>query len=333
MSSFLPDASRSPSILTPTLSLADLAGSVAPTTWLWHGYLAHGNVTLLTSQWKTGKTTLLSVLMARLKTGGPLAGRTVAPGRALVVSEEAPNLWAERGRNLDFGNHIWLCRPFRECPDLAAWRALIQHLAEVSARERLDLAVIDPLAMILPAQCENLADQLTEALISLRQLTQLGLAVLLLHHPRKGIVRPGQAARGNGVLTGFADIVIEMFTYSRANNADRRRRLFGYSRHEATPRQWVIELNADGKDYQGQPPAAGAEQRPEWLIIEDLLVKADSPLTQKDLHNQWPTDLPLPTPNQLWRYLDRASRDGLLSKRGAGTKRDPFQYALAELET
>lgn len=42
--------------------------------WLWHGYLAPGNITLLTSQWKTGKTTLLSVLLARLKEGGTLAG-------------------------------------------------------------------------------------------------------------------------------------------------------------------------------------------------------------------------------------------------------------------
>jgi hypothetical protein len=29
-----------------------------------------GKVTLLTSQWKAGKTTLLSVLLARLKQGG-----------------------------------------------------------------------------------------------------------------------------------------------------------------------------------------------------------------------------------------------------------------------
>ena len=38
--------------------------------WLWHGYLARGAVTLLTSQWKTGKTTLLSVLLNKLGDGG-----------------------------------------------------------------------------------------------------------------------------------------------------------------------------------------------------------------------------------------------------------------------
>src|ERR1051325_6318306 len=50
--------------------------------WLWHGSLAPGNVTLLTSQWKSGKTTLVSVLLDRMKAGGQLAGLPVAAGKA-----------------------------------------------------------------------------------------------------------------------------------------------------------------------------------------------------------------------------------------------------------
>ena len=65
-----------------------LAGS-----WLWQGYLGHGRLTLLTSQWKSGKTTLVSVLLARMATGGLLAGLPVAAGRAAVVSEEGPHDW------------------------------------------------------------------------------------------------------------------------------------------------------------------------------------------------------------------------------------------------
>jgi AAA domain-containing protein len=38
-----------------------------PPTWLWPGYLGAGRVTLLTSQWKSGKTTLVSLLLARLQ--------------------------------------------------------------------------------------------------------------------------------------------------------------------------------------------------------------------------------------------------------------------------
>lgn len=57
--------------------------------WVWPGYLAHGAVTLLTSQAKTGKTTLISALIAKMARGGELAGLTVRPARVAVVSEES----------------------------------------------------------------------------------------------------------------------------------------------------------------------------------------------------------------------------------------------------
>jgi hypothetical protein len=46
-----------------------------PPTRLWHGYLGPGKVTLLTSQWKSGKTTLFSLLLAGRSSGCPAAGR------------------------------------------------------------------------------------------------------------------------------------------------------------------------------------------------------------------------------------------------------------------
>src|SRR5947209_62127 len=113
------------------LSVADLGSGGPPVTWLWDGYLAHGSITLLMSQWKAGKTTLLSLLLARMKTGGNLAGRAVAKARAVIVSEESQSLWQERARRLDFGDHALYCRPFSELPDMAAWIGFLDHLAEV----------------------------------------------------------------------------------------------------------------------------------------------------------------------------------------------------------
>src|SRR5262249_13169154 len=57
---------------------------------------APGQITLLAGQWKIGKTALLAALLARLGAGGPLAGRHVRPGRAVVVSEEGASLWTGR---------------------------------------------------------------------------------------------------------------------------------------------------------------------------------------------------------------------------------------------
>src|SRR5262249_9859465 len=119
----------------------------APIAWLWHGYLAAGCVTLLTSLWKSGKTTLVSVLLSRLKNGGELAGQPVMAGKAAVVSEESLQHWAQRSQKLDFGNHVcWLCRPFRGKPSFDEWLALVDRLAELRERHGIDLAVIDPLA-------------------------------------------------------------------------------------------------------------------------------------------------------------------------------------------
>src|SRR4051794_38506230 len=74
-------------------TLDEIRGRNPPgTAWLWHGYLAGGSITLLTSQWNTGKTTLLSVLLARMVTGGTLAGLPVRAGHVAVVSEEDEGL-------------------------------------------------------------------------------------------------------------------------------------------------------------------------------------------------------------------------------------------------
>jgi hypothetical protein len=112
-------------------------------SWLWQGYLAPGNVTLLTSQWKTGKTTLLAVLLARMKAGGSLGGLTVAPGKALVICEESRQHWELRRQKLDFGNHVgWLCRTSRGRPGHDQWLALVDHVAALHARHGLHLIVL-----------------------------------------------------------------------------------------------------------------------------------------------------------------------------------------------
>ena len=47
--------------------------------WLWEGFLARGALTMLTAQWKTGKTTLLSRLLPKFEKGGHFLGRRVDP--------------------------------------------------------------------------------------------------------------------------------------------------------------------------------------------------------------------------------------------------------------
>jgi hypothetical protein len=116
-------------------------------SWLWHGYLTPGKVTALISPSKTGKTTLVSHLLARSAQGGPLAGRHVSRGRGLVVSEEATADWDTRCRQLGIGENVqFLCRPFQGArPTEAQWLALVGGLEALHRQEALDLVVLDPL--------------------------------------------------------------------------------------------------------------------------------------------------------------------------------------------
>src|SRR5436305_1507001 len=217
-----------------SLPMDQLAGSgiIPPVNWLWHGYLARGNLTLLTSLWKAGKTTLLAGLLQRLGPGGAFLGHDCIPGRALVVSEESREHWAERSRTMPFGPHSrLLARPFRTRPSPAEWCDLIDHALDLRAAGALDLFAVDPLASFLPGRSDSDAGTLLEMLQPLQRLAAAGAAVLILHHPRKKPSDEGSSARGSGALLGFVDVILELYRFGRLQSDERRRRLIGLSRH------------------------------------------------------------------------------------------------------
>jgi hypothetical protein len=321
-------------VLPPELTLADLDRAAAPVPWLWHGYLAAGNVTLLTSQWKSGKTTLLSVLLARLAAGGELAGLALAPARAAVVSEEHPSRWHQRSRKLAFGDgHCWLCRPFRAKPRMQVWLALIDRLDDLRHRRGITLAVLDPLAEFLPGRDENSAGVMLEALLPLRRLTDAGLALLLLHHPGKEEAADGCGGRGSSALLAFADILIEMHHYAAATDRelDRRRRLVARSRFDETPQRLVIELNAAGTDYLAHGDLPDEEFLAGWAVLRAILAASPCKRTRREIQAQWP-EQPIPGDVTVWRLLQRALAQGLIRQDGSGRRSDPFHYWLTGQE-
>lgn len=299
--------------------------------WLWHGFLAPGNLTLLTSQWKTGKTTLASVLLARMGAGGTLAGLPVRPGRAVIVSEESPDHWSMRHARLRFGPHVQLMsRPFSGRPTAAAWSSLMDYLGDVRQKEGLDLVVIDPLAVFLPLRSENEAGSMLDALLPLRRLTGVGVSVLVMHHPKKGDTVAGQAARGSGALGGHVDIVLEMSWFGQAASDDRRRRLTAFSRHEETPRRLVIELTADGTDYVGLGDLSEPGREDGTDILLSVLAVAEGRLTRRAIQANWPAGRPAPSDVSLYRWLERAVAEGRVCQGGSGRRNDPFVYSLPE---
>src|SRR5580700_7253338 len=102
-----------------------------PLPWIWDGVIRDEAITLLSAPEKTGKTTLLSLLLDRRREGGQLLGRTVRPGRTILCSEEHGNLWALRQPPLDFGPQLEYHRPLGGNPSPRRWRRFINHLFDL----------------------------------------------------------------------------------------------------------------------------------------------------------------------------------------------------------
>jgi len=312
--------------------LATPAGQSPPVSWIWEGILAAGNITLLTSVWKAGKSSLLALLLAHRHKGGDLLDRTVETGASAVVSEEPPELWRRRARNLGLGPNLSLfCRPFTKTPTREEWLELIDRLVEEHKRHGVNLVAFDPLIHVLPCPESNTA-ALRDALEALRRLTDLSIAVLILHHTAKRDAGPGKAARGAGALPAFADILLEL-RIPPGDPSTYRRWLSGFSRYEETPRQLLAAMHVTGTSYQVLDDDDITDDfSANWDAIEAALASAGKPLTRQELVEHWPATRSVPHDVTLWRWLRRALQLGLVEMTGARTKAEAFRFGLRRRE-
>jgi hypothetical protein len=317
----------------PMTAVADAATPESSAPWLWDGYLGAGHVTLLTSQWKAGKTTLVTGLLRALAAPGEFLGRAVRPGRALVVSEESRPLWAERLHTMPVGPHVeLLARPFRGRPTVEGWNALIDDARESRLRGELDLLVVDPLASFLPGRCESDAATLLEALQPLHRLAAEGVAVALLHHPRKERSEPGSSARGSGALLGFVDVVLELHRYGRLKTDDRRRLIVGQSRRRATPERLAYEWDPATGGFTAIPDPQALQFEENWAQVQRILEGREAAATHKELLMDWPEESGRPAASVLYEWLNRAFAAGRVERNGSGTRGDPWRYGLPRPE-
>jgi hypothetical protein len=301
--------------------------------WLWRGYLAAGQLTLLTSLWKSGKTTLLSVLLARLRAESELLGMPVRPARALVISEEDLGLWRMRQERLALGDQVCvISRPFAGKPTDAIWRALLKQSADHLGTAGGRLLAIDTVATLMPIGVETNTDCMMRALAPLRDLTAHGIAAWLMHHPHKGKARAGEWSRGSGSLPAAVDIALEMHPYCPADLHDRRRLLLGWSRHDETPRRRLIALSADGRDYQVLDETLDAEFERGWAAIQLVLSNFADPQTAAVIHRHWPADSAPPSRATLHRWLARAVEREWLCCEASSRRNAPYHYWLPDAD-
>jgi hypothetical protein len=319
----------SPAVPVPELmSQLDTPAAPATTDWLWHGLIARRNVTLFTSQWKAGKTTLLTGLLQQLAAGGTFLDRPVVPAKVLVVSEESRTTWAERVKRMPLGPHCrLLARPFPRRPSPAQWERLVETAMELQAVGELDLLVIDPLARFLPGATESDLNALLQMLDPLQCLTDGGAGVTILHHPRKKRSEEGNSARGHGGLLAAVDVIVELTRYGALTSDTRRRKLYAVSRYPETPQQLVYEWAADGT-FRGLGDPLAARFQDNWEVLRAVLAKRKTAVAHKDLLIDWPADQPRPSAGSLYEWLNRAWEQRLLRRFGTGSSSDPYRYRL-----
>jgi hypothetical protein len=293
----------------------------APIPWIWEGLVAEEAIKLVSAPEKTGKTTLLSLLLDRRREGGQLLGRTVRPGRTILCSEENCVLWGLRQPPLDFGPQLEFHQPVSDNPSMGCWRGFIDHLLGLD-EDAFDLLVIDT-ALSFLAGAPNNARALREALNELRVVDGRPAGVLLLHQPR------ATSGRTGSLLRSFADILIDM-QIPPGDRFTRRRHFCGVGRYPGTLQHVAAELNPEGTDYLLLPyEPLETVSSPALETLRQLLGESPAPLTRQEILARWPQGEPPPSANGLWRSLMRGCELGILVRSGAGSKAEAFRYSLA----
>lgn len=216
----------------------------------------------------------------------------------------------------------------RNRPRPEEWSAFVAGLADLHSRHAFSLVVVDPLAAFLPSGSDHAA-AMRSALLPLQRLAARRLSVLVLHHLGRRDPALGRAAGGLGALAGCADILIEMRSFGKPGAADRQRRLWTWSRFPDTPPHLVIERSPDGTDYRAHGTFQEEEFARRWQTLRAVCADASHKLTRSDLRARW-TGPGKPDKTTLKRWLERAVRNGLLKKDGAGQRHCPFRYWLPE---
>jgi hypothetical protein len=293
--------------------------------WIWQGYLAPKTLTLLAGKPKLGKSTLACAIAQAVDLGADqFLGKPVRGGRVVYLSEESAGTLAPK---LPAGALRILTR------DLAwprpQWPALIT--AAVTEAERVEgvLLVVDTFSFwgTLPAEREKDAGAMQAAMEPLLLATRNGLAVLLVHHTRKGGGQDGEAVRGSSALAGAVDIVLEL---ERDENAPPgQREVKAGSRYLRTPGALVVDYAKTTGSWSVIGESADRDGGRDVANRRAILTALDAgTLSREEISEQ--TDLD-------WRQLSGPLAElitaHLVARTGAGKRGNPYRYTKLSNET
>lgn len=299
--------------------------------WQWRGYLAEGNVTLLTGLWKSGKSTLLAYLLKALGDGSCVfAGQQAGTAQVLVITEEHERHWVLRRDSLGLQDNIHIVsRPFMRRPNYAAWVEFVDHVTGLVTSGGYTMVVLDTLHNLWPVDNENDAADVNKAIMPLQMITALGASVLLIGHHNKSDSSEGRATRGSGATPGFADIYLEMRRYNPVDMDDTRRVIASYSRYEDTPKELVLEWER-GAGYKAVGTKYDVKMGERKDMLVEMLPWTPPGKSVDELIEEWPNEDVTPSKRTLERDLHKIFSAGELERVGKGQKSNPYRYWRVE---
>jgi hypothetical protein len=200
-------------------TLADIADTLKPVSWLWPGWIPRGMLSLLGAYQGTGKSYFVLDLARTVIHGGPWPDGAIPDriGNVVYVEAEAiPQVTNERAQALGINRHkLWLMMAENgEMLDLTQprWQ---DHLLDLATTVQPQLIIIDSLSSISSSGQNSVEDttRLMLYLVALARHCDCGL--LVLHHLRKPpggqLNLPGMSVhdfRGSGHITAMARTVL-----------------------------------------------------------------------------------------------------------------------------
>jgi len=282
--------------------------------WFLEKIIAAESVVMLSGSPKAGKSTFAAGLVAALAQGEPFLGLGTARVKTLWIGlEERRRDVAKKFVQLGVVHGIrYVGGPLRASP------AAFEMLRECIAREGIRLVVIDTLANFWIVRDENSAPETEKALEPIRQLARdLKIAVLILHHTRKGEVQGGESIRGSSAIFGVVDTSIAMIEGKGLGQNERtfeiQSRLSG--RFELRAQYLDGRYRVMGKDdLNGRDQLLLKQLSKEFQTAEILGGKIDVAGT---------------TARRACEELARKAPK-IVRVKGSGKKGDPKRYALAK---
>jgi len=297
--------------------------------WLWEGFLAPGHITLLAGKPRaSGKSTFALGVIRAMLSGEAFLGFTTRPVKAVVfLSEETALTLLDKIALFHLSQYRQLLVAPRHATARLTWEEAVAEAVAEAKRVGAGLLVVDsfPHFAKLPKDGAKDASLINEAFCPLQAAAAEGLAVLLIHHERRGEGEAGEGVRDSGAIVASSDIILELGRAAVDRPSVRKVELL--SPFRATPSDFVLDFDKDSGEYtylgtleDFQDSQKEVEREAAARKIAALLPEATG-LTHKEVAEKASLGK-----SQVGELLNKAVRMGLAARTGRGAKNDPYRY-------